>query len=1439
MRYVCPLAVGLALLVLAPGQILGQGTTGLSITNYRLVSEERPSRTEAFVTYQADLVNDGPSRTAVTATVTSPAQTVRVVPGRDVLRFGPVTANGRLTSSGTFTLRIEGTDPFNLSHLAWSFNKPSANAGPNQTAGLGQTVSLNAGGSTNPAGSETLAYHWQLESQPAGSRAQIANTDAVVASLVVDEPGTYVVSLTVANSAGSDKSMVTISTVNSPPVAFAGRNQTVSSNATVILDGSSSSDVDGDSLTYLWTLISRPAGSNAILSGARSVAPTFVADRGGRYIAQLVVNDGVSDSIPATAVVAVTPFNTPPVANAGITQAVRAGALVQLNGAGSTDVDGDLLTYRWNLIAAPLGSNAAFDNSASVNPSFTTDKPGVYVAQLIVNDGQSDSSPATVAVATNSSQEPVPNAGPNQSIAPGSLVNLTGSGIDPQQLPLTYRWSLISRPANSLAVLSSAGTPYPSFVADQPGMYVAQLVVANAMVESAPSTVIFTTDNTAPVADSGTSRTVVPGAMVVLDGTHSWDANDHPLTYSWSVASRPPGSSATLRNATTASPSMLVDVEGTYVAQLIVNDGIVDSVPRTVTISGASIAIALTPNPLNITGPSGNLIITLPQPAPTGGLTLTLSSDNPAVATVTSSIFLSESSASVGVRINAISPGSAVITVSGPGLGSAAASVNVAPPGSLTLSGAAAMVLSQTGNLTLTLSVPAPSGGLTVDLTSSDATKVAVLSTSVTVPAGATTATIPVDAVNVGSAAITASATNYTTSAPFTVTVSATVTWLSQNVTITGAGNQATLTLHLTSQAPLDPNSSNPWSAGLTVNLKSDNPNVATIQPTGVFIWDSSTAPSISLPVTSVGPGTTVIHASGVNIPDATTTVTVVSAGGTLTILTGSLPAATAGTSYTAAMSASGGVTPYSWSATGLPSGLGINAAAGVISGTPTTTGSSSVTVTITDATTPSNQSVSKQFTLTVGSATALSITSSSLPAGMVGAAYSAVVTATGGITPYLWSASGLPTGLSIDASSGTISGTAGSAGSSTVTVTVTDGSNPVHQSANRQFALAIASGVNITTASLPNATAGLVYTAAVTAGGGSQPYTWAAAGLPAGLGIDGATGIISGTTSVVGTSTVTVTVTDSTSPVHQTASRQLSLTVVATAGLLSLSPSSLTMQPGDRGNLFVTLVQPAPAGGITLTLSSSNPAVASVVSSVSLSEASASIGVRVIANSPGSAVITVSGPGLGSATANVTVTPPGSLTLSGAAAMVLSQTGNLTLTLSVPAPTGGLTVDLTSSDATKVAVLSPSVTVPAGATTATIPVDAVNVGSAAITASATNYTTSAPFTVTVSATVIWLSQNVTITGTGNQATLTLHLTSQAPLDPNSSNPWSAGLTVNLKSDNPNVATIQPTGVFIWDSSTAPSISLPVTSVGPGTTVIHASGVNIPDATTTVTVVGQ
>lgn len=138
---------------------------------------------------------------------------------------------------------------------------PEAEAGVAQTAALGDTVVLYAGGSIDADGN-LLSPSWQFVSVPAGSLTALSDPVAVRPSFVIDVAGDYVVELVVNDgTVNSAPDTVTISTVNSAPVAQAGRDRAISVGNTVHLDGSASSDFDGDRLGYSWTLTSKPAAS--------------------------------------------------------------------------------------------------------------------------------------------------------------------------------------------------------------------------------------------------------------------------------------------------------------------------------------------------------------------------------------------------------------------------------------------------------------------------------------------------------------------------------------------------------------------------------------------------------------------------------------------------------------------------------------------------------------------------------------------------------------------------------------------------------------------------------------------------------------------------------------------------------------------------------------------------------------------------------------------------------------------------------------------------------------------------------------------------------------------------------------------------------------------------------------------------------------------------
>jgi hypothetical protein len=184
-------------------------------------------------------------------------------------------------------------------------------------------------------------------------------------------------------------------------------------------------------------------------------------------------------------------------------------------------------------------------------------------------------------------------------------------------------------------------------------------------------------------------------------------------------------------------------------------------------------------------------------------------------------------------------------------------------------------------------------------------------------------------------------------------------------------------------------------------------------------------------------------------------------------ITTTTLPGGTVGTPYSVTLSATDGTQPYTWSLdTGtLPAGLTLNASTGVVDGTPTAAGTSSFTVKLTDG---AAQTDTQDLSLTVEPPPQPTITTTTLPGGDVGVAYSQTLQATGGTPPYTWSldVGTLPAGLTLDAASGVVSGTPTTGGTFSFTARVTDSAA---QFDTQPLSLAVTGPTQVT--AWPNAT--------------------------------------------------------------------------------------------------------------------------------------------------------------------------------------------------------------------------------------------------------------------------------------------------------------------------------------------------------------------------------
>ncbi len=320
------------------------------------------------------------------------------------------------------------------------------------------------------------------------------------------------------------------------------------------------------------------------------------------------------------------------------------------------------------------------------------------------------------------------------------------------------------------------------------------------------------------------------------------------------------------------------------------------------------------------------------------------------------------------------------------------------------------------------------------------------------------------------------------------------------------------------------------------------------VTPYNWSIASGSLPPGVTLSGTGVVSGTPADNGSfavTLRVTDAAsqsaTRALTLQVGAALGITTTTLPAATVGASYSRQLAAIGGTTPYSWAVSSgtLPAGLSLSSS-GTLSGKPTTAGNSTFIVQVSDA---ASRTATQALTLSVSSS--LDITTTTLPAATVGAAYSQQLAAAGGSTPYSWSldSGSLPAGLTMSAA-GVVSGTPTAAGNATFTVRVTDAAS---RTATQSLTLAVTASLDITTTTLPAATVGTSYSQQLEAEGGTAPYSWAVVTgtLPAGLSLN-SSGVLSGTPTSAGSPTFTVRVTDAAS---RTDTQALTLTVNASLG--------------------------------------------------------------------------------------------------------------------------------------------------------------------------------------------------------------------------------------------------------------------------------------------------
>jgi uncharacterized protein YhjY with autotransporter beta-barrel domain len=321
----------------------------------------------------------------------------------------------------------------------------------------------------------------------------------------------------------------------------------------------------------------------------------------------------------------------------------------------------------------------------------------------------------------------------------------------------------------------------------------------------------------------------------------------------------------------------------------------------------------------------------------------------------------------------------------------------------------------------------------------------------------------------------------------------------------------------------------------------------------------------------------------------------------TQAVATATLTSGTAATAFTP-VTASGGFGSISYSVSpSLPAGLNFSASTGQISGTPTALlTASTFTVTATDGTTPTAQTSSKSFSLTVnapGLVATQAVPTTILTAGSAATAFTPV-TASGGFGTLSYTVSpALPSGLTLSSSTGQITGTPTALlVAATFTMTVTDSATPTAQTATKTFALtvnapALTTSQAVATTTLTSGTAATAFTPVTASGGfGTISYSVSPA-LPTGLNFSSSTGQVSGTPTVLlPATTFTLTATDNTTPTAQTSTKTFSLTVNAPALATTQAVPTTTLASGTAATAFTPVTASGGFGAINYAVSPALP---------------------------------------------------------------------------------------------------------------------------------------------------------------------------------------------------------------------------------------------------------
>jgi hypothetical protein len=530
-------------------------------------------------------------------------------------------------AGGTFTVQLVVVDrngesePANFD-VQVAYGAPTAVLeliAPDPTVALDDEVIADGSKSVDPAG-QPLTYEFRLTQRPLGSQALIT-AEGSKARFMPDRGGLYEVGLKVRNATTISEEVTRTIVVepprNRPPTANAGRDRGQRLGEEVLLDGSLSSDPDGDELSFAWRMLSKPEGSLAEIEDANQMIARFLPDEEGNYEIELEVSDGEFTSTDTVTIRGIATVNLPP----QITNVTLDGFRVQSGGTETRpfgnsvviqaevfDDQGADLVMHWDLVR-PDGSAAELSDQGKLKKGLTADVDGIYQISITANDGELDSDTFSFGIRFRGENR-LPVAVLRTidglvSYPAGTQITLDGSHSydtdEPQDKLTNFAWRLLAQPdgqPNQTLNESGSGSSVTFRLQKKSTMsrpYRFELVVSDSMGGvSEPVTLEIESRNRPPVARVVQPNPALlanvhveklepehpnPGSHVNLNAMTPGHESSDPdpgdegrLTFLWQVVSQPPGSNPVLNNPTNVSTGFYTDMAGTYQVKLTVSD---------------------------------------------------------------------------------------------------------------------------------------------------------------------------------------------------------------------------------------------------------------------------------------------------------------------------------------------------------------------------------------------------------------------------------------------------------------------------------------------------------------------------------------------------------------------------------------------------------------------------------------------------------------------------------------------------------------------------------------------------------------------------------------------------------------------------------------------------------------------------------------------------